>query len=79
MTARPATPRRRGDNPPMKAVNVSLPEDVREALARAAEADGVADGSLARAALMRGLPLELDARRKRRARAAGRDSGQGEP
>lgn len=76
MTDKPTTPRRRGDGPRLVRINVAIPPDAREALARGAEADGVADGTVARAAFLRGLPAELEARRKRRFRAAGRESGQ---
>ncbi|MCY3755091.1 MAG: hypothetical protein OXG99_13500 [Alphaproteobacteria bacterium] len=47
-----------------------------QAIERAAEADRVAPGVLARAALERGLPGEIEARRKRRGREAGRERGQ---
>ena len=62
----------------MVSMSVSVPPDMRATIANAAEADGVADGVVARAALERGLPAEIDARRKRRARA-GRAGGQGTP
>lgn len=67
--------RRRRDGPRMVSMSVSVPPDMRATIANAAEADGVADGVLARAALERGLPAEIDARRKRRAREAGRAAG----
>ncbi|MDE0717861.1 MAG: hypothetical protein OXH64_07985 [Rhodospirillaceae bacterium] len=64
--------RKRGDGPRMVTITVSVPPATREAIRRAAIADGVADGALARAALERGLLHEIDARRKRRARDAER-------
>ena len=70
------TRRRREQHYPVRiAVNVSA--DAGAALERAAEADGVALGVVARAALMRGLDAELDRRRKARKRAAGQTNGRG--
>ena len=68
--------RRRGDGPRLVPLSMSIHPDTRAAIANAAEADGVADGVLARAALERGLQAEIESRRKRRARAAGRNGGQ---
>lgn len=69
-----STVRRREQHYPVRiAVNVSA--DAGAALERAADADGVALGVVARAALMRGLDAELDRRRKARRRATGQQNG----
>ena len=59
----------------MERVTVLLEPDTMTALRRAAEADDMSLGSVARAALARGLPAELERRRKRRAREAGQGNG----
>lgn len=77
MTEATTTPRRRGDGPRMVSMSVAVHPDTRAEIARAAAADGVADGTLARAALVRGLAGEIEARRKRRRRETGRNGGRG--
>ena len=63
---------RRKDGPPVKRLALTVPVELYEAVQRAALADGLATATFAAACLERGLPLEAEVRRKRRARAAGR-------
>lgn len=59
---------RRRDEGRRRPITVYVDSHIRQAIDQAAQADGVAPAVFARAALERGLPNEIDARRKRRAR-----------
>ena len=61
---------RRSDGPPLESVHVRLEDSAMAKLRAAAKAEGIAYATFARAPLMRGLSLEIEARRKRRAREA---------
>ena len=54
-------------------VSITVPADTRAAIARAGETYELADGTVAKMAVERGLPAALESLRKR----TGREGGQG--
>ena len=58
-------------------MSITVTQDMRAAIARAGEAYGLADGTVASMAVERGLPAVLESLRKRAGREVGREGGQG--